>query len=778
LRVGIILAALIVYTITASVAYAEEFDIRFLPQKLVEGSQAKMQVFVTEGEQIIPKKITDLTITSLDSSILHIEKIQDGSSFVSEVTVKAGKPGTTTLYLAAPGFGSKEIPVTIYGNKNHASTLLVKITPDTFTTSGPNEGYIAVELADEDGFPVIAKEDTVISLNTANRDIIEIASQNLLIKKGEYFAHTKFTIKNSGEASVYLTAQDIQTAISTITVQEDEDITVKMYTYPTTMSIHDATQGFVIAQLQDSSGKPIIAQKDITVYYRVADSDFEEATNYSSNYKQKSTGYFQIPKGSYWGYTQYSLPEGLEGTYEISITTEDPLVVETQEIEAKDLELMDDKLVQFQTLPVLATGKRELVGVLYLEDEDGNPVVAKKELAIKIDSSDSKSLAVEDVIMKGGSQVALVYGKVGHSVPTDLELRPAVNEGEMTTIEVFGPDKDSLEFVVEPLIPEVLTGTAFPTIMYLKDGEELTSFPEDSEVFVSPNEFVQIQTKKIVQKDTLVLFDSKSLKKGSVDLTVESGDFEDTTTIDNLSSDPANMILDYSKSIFVGNNDVFSIQLVNSEGLPTYATSDVVISLVVKDRGLVEMPSSITIPTGSYYALFDVAPKAAGTTEISLLSKELPLVSEEITITSLTPTLTITAPDSIDSSETFIATVSAKANEKPLVGLKVDWQASGGIIQISDSYTGTTGDATISIIPNGQSVNIVATASGQWYSSASVSKSVTVNSPIVVLSEEQPVKEDYSIEIFGIDPILIIVPGAIGAAGFMLKKKGQLKIRN
>ncbi|MBM3904755.1 MAG: hypothetical protein FJ357_06445 [Thaumarchaeota archaeon] len=237
--------------------------------------------------------------------------------------------------------------------------------------------------------------------------------------------------------------------------------------------------------------------------------------------------------------------------------------------------------------------------------------------------------------------------------------------------------------------------------------------------------------------------------------------------------------MDHSKSIFVGNNDVFSIQLINSEGLPTYATSDVAISLVAKDQGLVEMPSSITIPTGSYYALFDVAPKAAGTTEISLLSKELPLVSEEITITSLTPTLTITAPDTIDSSETFIATISAKANEKPLVGLKVDWQVSGGIMQISDPQTGTTGDATISIVPNSQSVGIVGTVSGQWYSPASVSKSVTVNSPVAILGgEEQPAKEDYSIEIFGIDPILIIVPGAIGAAGFMLKKKGQLKIRN
>jgi len=778
LRVGIILAAFIVYTISISAAYAEEFDIRFLPQKLVEGSEAKMQVFISEGETIIPKKITDLTITSLDSSILHIEKIHEGSSFVTDITVKAGKPGTTTIYLAAPGFDSREIPVTIYGNKNHASTLLVKITPDTFTTSGPSQGYIAVELADEDGFPVIAKEDTVISLDTANREIIELASQNLLIKRGEYFAHSQFMIKKSGEATIYATAQGIETKSSTIKVEEDEDLTIKMYTYPTTLSIHDASQGFVIAQLQDSSGRPVIAQKDITVYYKVTDSDYSEATNYSSNYKQKSSGYFQISKGTYWGYSQYSLPEGIEDTYELSISTEEPLVIETVEITSKDLELMDDKLVQFQTLPVLATGKRELIGILHLEDEDGNPVVAKKELAIRIDSSDSKALTVEDVILEAGNQMALVFGKIGHSVPTDLELRPAVNEGELTTIEVFGPNKDSLELVVEPLIPDVLSGTDFPVVMYLKDGTELTSFPEDKDVFVSPNEHIQIQTKKIVQKDTLVLFDAKSLKKGSVDLLVETGDFDDTSTIESLSSDPSDIIFDHSKSIFVGSNDVFSIQLVNSEGLPTYATSDVIINLVVKDQAIAEMPSTITIPKGSYYALFDVAPKTAGTTEVSLLSKELPLVSDTITITSLVPTLSVSGPDSVESGETFLVTVSAKSGEKSLAGLNVDWQISGGIIQISDTQTGSTGDAIVSVIPQGSSVNVMATVGGQWYSPASISKSVTINSSDGIPIEEQPSKPDYSLEIFGIDPILIIVPGAIGAAGFMLKKNGQLKIKN
>jgi hypothetical protein len=32
-------------------------------------------------------------------------------------------------------------------------------------------------------------------------------------------------------------------------------------------------------------------------------------------------------------------------------------------------------------------------------------------------------------------------------------------------------------------------------------------------------------------------------------------------------------------------------------------------------------------------------------------------------------------------------------------------------------------------------------------------------------------------EIYGIDPIMIIIPSAIGAVGFLLKKNGQLKIK-
>lgn len=778
--IGIILAVILVYALSVGLAYAEEFDVRFFPSKLVENSQGELHVFVVDGDKTIPKKVDDLTVTSLDSSILHIEKIEQGDSFITNVHVKAGKSGTTTLYFAAPGYASKEVPVTIYGNKNNAAKLLMKITPDTFQSSGYKEGYVSIELADEDGFPVIAKEDTVITLSTANKDVVELSDSNLLIKKGEYYAYSKFQTKKSGEALLYATSPGIETKSGKITVEKDEDLTVKLYTYPEVISIHDSAKGFIIAQLQDSSGKPVIAQNDISVYYKVTDSAYSEATNLSTNYKQNSAGYFLIKKGSYWGYTLYSLPKGLEDTYDVSISTQDPLTVEEATVEAADLELMDDKLVTLQILPVLATGNRELIGVVYLEDENGNPVVAKKDLTINIDSSDTKALSVEPINLLRGDQIGLVYGKMGHSVPTDLELRPSVKEGELQTVTVFGPDKDSLEMTSDPLISKVLQGTNFPIALYLKDGDEVTNFPDDGDVFLSPNDYIEIQKKKVNQKDGLVIVDAKSLKKGTATLSFEVGDFTDETSIESLSPEPAKLSLDHSKNIFVGNNDIFSVQLLNTAGLPTYATNDVEISIVAKNQGILDIPSKVTIGKGSYYAIFDVAPKSSGETEISLLSKELPLLKENIKVTSLDLQASISGPDSLSNYDSFTVTASVKANENPLAGMNVKWKVEGGVVQISDIRTGTTGEATISVIPQAENVKVEATISGQGYTTATVTKTTQITSaqPTTSVEEnEQATPEHKPIELFGIDPVIIIVPVAIGVAGFMMKKKGQLVIK-
>lgn len=773
-----VLAIIMAASVATGLAYAEELDVRFLPSKMVENYDGMMHVFAVEGGKAVPKEISDLRITSLDSSVLHIEKVREGDDFITEVSVRAGKPGTTKIYLAAPGFTSKEIPVTVYGSKNNVAKILLKVTPDKFTTSGSNEGYIAVELADEDGFPVIAKNDVTVSLSTANKDMIEFANSNLIIKKGEYYSYSKFFVKKSGDAVLYATSSGIDTQSTTVTIKKDGDLKVKAYIYPQTLSINYAPKGFIIVQLQDSSGKPVLAQNDVTVYYKVTDATHSETANYSKS-NLMSTGHFQIPRGSYWGYTQYTLPKGIEGTYDISVSSQNPLSVETQQVKAVNLQVMDDKNIKFETMPILTTGNSELIGILYLEDESGNPVGAKGELMIKIDSSDTASLAIKDTTILRGDQAALVFGKTGHSASSDLKLRPVITDGQLKTVTVFGPNKNSLDLVATPLVPKVLSGTDFPLAFYLKDGDEITAFPESHQIFMSPNEHVELKPKTALQRDTVVLADATSLKKGTANIGFDVGGFKSSLSVESLSSDPSSLSLDHAKTIFAGNNDVFSVQILNSAGLPTYATNDVEVSLVVKNRDLIDIPPTITIEKGAYYVLFDAAPMKAGKTDVSLLSKELPLLSKNLEIISLMPSLTIKGPESAAQAETFTVTVSANTNGKPLAGASVSWQVDGGAIQISDPKTGNTGEALAAITPQGSSINVKATVSSPGYSVATITKAITVDADPVeetlVLEEVAPSYQ--TPEIFGFDPILISVPAAIIGAGFMLKKKGHLKIK-
>ena len=48
---------------------------------------------------------------------LRVLTVEDSESgFVTELTVKGVKAGKTKLFVAAPGFASQELPVTVYGN--------------------------------------------------------------------------------------------------------------------------------------------------------------------------------------------------------------------------------------------------------------------------------------------------------------------------------------------------------------------------------------------------------------------------------------------------------------------------------------------------------------------------------------------------------------------------------------------------------------------------------------------------------------------------------------
>ncbi|MGQ0790926.1 MAG: hypothetical protein ACT4NJ_01725 [Nitrosopumilaceae archaeon] len=805
MKVGIILVLVIMSILTPSLTYGAdsnlEFGIRFIPTKLVEDKEGMIQIFTKKGINLVPENISGLTVTSLDSKILRVLTVKDSESgFVSEVTVKGIKTGTTKLFLAAPGFSSQELPVTVYGNVFNQEQLLVKVVPDTFSSAGPFRGLVSVELADADGFPVKAAEDVSVSLSVANSNILDISEENLVIKKGEYFTGTHFIVKdsgNTGKTNIFATALGMETKSDVITVDEQDDLQVKLYLLQEEINTFGSSKTYIIVQLQlEGSEEPVIASKDITVNYKVTNDIFvNQNTSPNSNIGEK-VGTITIKKGSYWGYDTFSLLGGKTGEYLVTITSGDPLTLESDTIKAVfyDQNVANapsndgDRFVKFEGLPIFTTGNKELLGIIFLEDESDFPIRSDKNLEIKLDSSDNDFLSIDDVFLQVGEGSALVFGNVGHSIPDGIggsfEINPVVEveseSSSLTVVEVFGSDDTSLQLIAEPLIPKVLKDTEFPIVLYFTENSQITKFPKDSNLFVSPSKVFDVETKPVFSGDDLIMLNTKAVDVGSDTLQFTVNDFPDATlTIESLSLKPANIIIDHSETIFTGTNDVFSVQLVNSQNLPVFAPEDMEITFVVNDESMIQVPHTLTIKKGEYYTLFDAGPKTSGVTEISALSEGLPLSTTNIKISSLTPSLLLDAPEIVENGEVFTVKVAAKQDDLPLTGLGVQWNVDGGILQLSDTQTGSTGEAIASIIStSGNSVNIKASVSSSYYSPNTVAKTVRVNSTseFLAFAEEEP--KFVKPEIGGIDPVIIIVPTVLVLMGYMLIKKGTIKIKN
>ena len=797
-----------------------DFGTRFIPSNIVEDREGLIHVFAKQGSSTVPEKIQSLTVTSLDSSILRVLTVKNGESgFVSEITVKGVKAGTTTLFLAAPGFSSLELPVTVYGNVMTQEQLLVKVVPDNFSLDGPFRGLVSVQLTDSDGFPVEASKDVALSLNVANNNILDISQKNLIIKKGEYFTGTHFTVRDSGstgKTNIFVTAPGMEAKSNDISVDElDDNLKIKLYVFPKDQ-INISGQGAVghiIVQLQkEDSEEPVIANKDIIVKYKVTNDVYDNVNTSPGVQLGETSGDIKIKKGSYWGHDTFTLlaglPPAVAGQYTITVTSGDPLTLDTEIIKAFNYDQTvtapacpgsnpsvpcsntGDRFVKFEPLPIFATGNKELLGVIHLEDTFDNPIIADKNLEIKLDSSDNDFVLIDDVFLQEGYSSALVFGLVGHSIPEDVdddfEINPVVEveDETATTIktEIFGTEESSHKLIAEPLIDKILANTEFPMIVYLTDGGgKIVEFPKNTNIFVSSSEIFNVKTKPILRGDDLLMFDTEVKDKGKDTIQFTINDVEDyDLTIESLSLKPANIVIDHSDTIFTGTNDVFSIELLNSENKPVFATEDIEINFVVNDESKIQIPHTIVIKKGEYYALFDAGPKVGGTTKISALAEGLPLSTTDISIKSLSPELLLNAPELVEDQEVFTVKLSAKQDDLNLSGLNVSWNVDGGILQLSDSKTGTTGEAIASIISlSGKAVNVKASVSGSNYSPSTISKTVKVNSTsseFLAYAEEQT--QFTKPDIGGIDPVIILVPAMIGIMGYMLFKRGAIQIKN
>lgn len=799
-------------------SYAEDtstFGVRLIPNKMIENSDGILEVYALYNGHVFPTKIQNMIFSSTDSTVVQVNGVEDNStSFITDIKIRANNPGTADIVLAAPGFSSQEFPITVYNDEAAPTSLLIKATPSSFSINGPKIGYFSVELANNDGLPATAETDIPVTVATTDNKTLSLTTSHLTIKSGHYYAIGQFEISQTGSAKIFASASSFQSVSTTVTITSTDTPTIQAYVYPTRINDFATSIAYVVAQLKDNSNNEVVANQDIPISVMITNATATGLVNTSpQDQLMSSNSPLIIKKGDYEGYTTIQIQAGLVGKfniglsapegYDISNHTAGPvdcseiagctapaattLLSTPVQLTTVTSQFLDDKSAKLDMLPILATGNNELIGIMHLEDPQGNPVIASRNLQIEVDSSDPNYLSASPVNMAQGQGSALVFGKVGNTAPPPsataglpslISLHVITYNDTIVSAAINASSVNSLKLVADSLVPKALSQSKFPLALYLVNSVgTLTYFPNDYNPIILPNDYFQVEPKKISNGDSIDLFDAKSLKDGSTTLNIITGGYPASLSLSSVSSSPAIANLDYPNPLLANFTNLMGMQVFDSNSDPRYTDEDTNMRLVSSNDSVILPPSNIIISKGNYYDRFDVTPKLPGSATISVIANNLPLETYQVNVESMSPTVIIKSPTTVLPEETFFANITAQRYGNPIPSMNVNWKVVGASIQSSDKTTNKNGVASVSLISNSTGViSLDSMISGSGFSPTEIKDLIKINSTQVVTNSTNTTSASTpsnfkSFKINGVDPLPFAVMGTIAAGGILMKKK-------
>ena len=761
----------------SSYAYADDpgqLIIKMLPGTITQDSDGLIQVYSKSGENI-----DKLVATSGDPSIVKITSmVQDPSHTSYIVKIQTHNAGDTKIAFAAPGFSSEEFSISVAKNSGLPSQLLIKMTPNTFDTNGPTHGYFSVETVNAQGFPTIVTDDTIVTLTISDANIIHLKENQVVIKKGSYYAIGEFDVNQPGSATISASSKLTPTVSSSVTLsQTSSQNIIQLYVFPQKINAFQASTTYAVVQLHDSSGNPIIAKEDIPVTIHVSNSSSTVSVNTSiENTYVQVNEMPVIKKGTYWAYVPIELTAATSSTFNVDISAKGYLVSPAVQFTSVNAPMVfADNSAKLDILPILASGGRELIGIAHLEDDSGNVLVAKDNLDIRVDSSDPSTMSVENIQIGHGSQNAPVFARVG-TIVNAVTLNVVTDKPQTLTATPSLATANSVILTAEPLIGKILSNTPFPLAFFVTKNSAVTSFDSDLDLKVGPTDSLQIGPVLATKGSSVKVVNATILQDGVQTFYVTGSTYSQSFSMEGLSSSQKSIMMDFPDTMTSNTLNAFSVELLDAQKSPVYADHDILVKLVSSDPSIIDLPD-VLIKKDTYYTTFNATVKKSGSAEIAVLSENTSLSKFKISVVSFQPDITIQSPDFAAVNQPLEATLTAMYEQKPLQGLNVVWTVNGSTIQNMDSITDSQGNAKIKLIwANPGSGHIVATVSGGPYESTVATKDIQVNAPLSaenVLGHSGNGSQTTSsaFTVMGINPILFIIPVVAGIGVFAYKKK-------
>jgi len=211
---------------------------------------------------------SDLTIGTTPESIY----IQAGSQYAKTSFTTKTKAGTTTITATATGLtsGSATVSTIKYQASAPAKLKTFLGPPKVWANDEIYDNTIFVQLLNSTGFPTKATAAKTVSLVSSNPTVGNPSPTSLTIPIGSMYGKVAFDSTNKpGTTSITATASGL-TSAPAVTMNTHGYIAsqVKTYTMLTQSLADDSWESnWIVAMLQDSSGKPARAQAATPVTY-------------------------------------------------------------------------------------------------------------------------------------------------------------------------------------------------------------------------------------------------------------------------------------------------------------------------------------------------------------------------------------------------------------------------------------------------------------------------------------------------------------------------------
>jgi len=775
-----ILSILLILVLGFSIHFANaqvetlEFGMRLVPTKIIEATESKIEIFTIKNGKIFPQPIEDFAIISQNPDMLEIIGKDSLNGFNMSVLIDPKKPGNAKISLAANGYKSTEFTIPIHQNNRNEKNIILKAIPDSFTVNGPKTGFLSVELLDEDGNPIVAKEDIDVKFSTSNNNSIKLNQNEFTIKKGSYYKVQKFEIKSfDNPITVFAKTQNMPVAEKKIDVIEpNKPYTLRLYISPEKSTSESIGSSYAIVQLQDDDEEPVLATRDIPISIKV-ESPFDDGLVLTDRGRVPQITFeddLMIREGTYWDSIEIITNAGIEGTYDIGISAKGFDVSASQTLELVEINDANEPNIEFDPLPVLMAGGEQLVGVVHLQDDADVVMIAEDELNFRVLGSEEEFVPKPNHINKLET-AAQVIAKLGYTKPEFLTIHENLQNNILTEPELFGPTENSLQLRSEPLIDKIKANTVFPVVNYVADNDgSAWYFPEDDELFLSPSEIVTGPTQRIHAGSPSSVMELFANEEGSETLLVQTGKMTAQMEINTHNILSSKLNLDVPQRIFEGVTSQMIFQLSDSKGDPIFANTDVIIDVISNDESILEFEEQIKIKRGESFTIVDATPTNVGSVELALLATGFPLTTEVITIDDLKPQIKFQGNTIVDANNIIDSAILVTFDGLPMGNIPVTWDVIDATIQAEDSVTGNDGIAKIVVQSGIDPIKISAKVTSDFLPQSSALQTISVNSTGII--EPEP---EYSFDILGKDAFILIVPTIAIVAGVFLQKRNLIK---